>query len=196
MRLRRAIALFLPAAVLATGLSGLVYVVVQQDLRSGANDPQEQLATDAALELNAGAAPASFATGPAVDLATSLAPFVVVYDPAGKILATDGSLDGAPPKIPSGVLAAARESGRDAVTWQPRAGVRIATVSIPWSGGTVMAGRSLRLVEERESQLELLVGAGWLAVLIGLAAAAALASWLWPEAGKAGEEPNEARWRR
>jgi len=181
MHLRRAIALFLPAAVLATGLAGLIYVVIQQDLRSGANDPQEQLASDAAAELNAGAAPTGVVPGRMVNVTTSLAPFLVVYDLAGKVVVSDGQLDGSPPQIPSGVLASARASGRDAVTWQPRAGVRIATVTVPWTGGTVMAGRSLRLVEERESQLEVLVGAGWIVVLVGLAGAAAIASWMWPE---------------
>jgi hypothetical protein len=181
MHLRRAFALFVPAAVLATGLSGLIYVVAQQDLRSGANDPQEQLAGDAAGQLNAGAAPTTVVTGRMVDVATSLAPFVVVYDSAGKVVASDGQLNGAPPLVPSGVLASAHATGRDAVTWQPLADVRIATVSVPWTGGTVMVGRSLRLVEERESRVELLVGAGWLAILVGLAAAAALASWMWPE---------------
>jgi hypothetical protein len=44
-----------------------------------------------------------------------------------------------------------------------------------------MAGRSLRVVEERMSQLELLVAAGCLAILAGLVVAAALASWMWPE---------------
>ena len=181
MRMRRAIALFLPAAVLATGWSGLVYVVVQQDLRSGANDPQEQLATDTAAELNAGAAPTTVVTGRMVDVGISLAPFVVVYDSAGKVVASDAQLDGAPPHVPADVLASVIARGRDAVTWQPRTGVRIATVTVPWSGGTVMAGRSLRLVEDRESQLGLLVGVGWLALLVALAVSVALASWMWPE---------------
>ncbi len=65
------------------------------------------------------------------------------------------------------------------MTWQPRAGVRIATVTVPWTGGTVMAGRSLRLVEERESHLELLVAAGWLVILVGLALSSLIGSWIW-----------------
>ena len=75
MRLRRAVALFLPSMVVATGLSGLVYAVVQQDLRSGANDPQEQLARDAAIRLDSGASPATVVGSTTVDIASSLAPF-------------------------------------------------------------------------------------------------------------------------
>jgi hypothetical protein len=41
-------------------------------------------------------------------------------------------------------------------------------LSVPWTSGTVMAGRSLRLVEERQSQLEWLTAAGWLVIVVGL----------------------------
>ena len=43
--IRRAIAIFLPVAVLATLCCGFVYTAVQQDLRMGANDPQLQRLT-------------------------------------------------------------------------------------------------------------------------------------------------------
>ena len=49
---RRALAFFLPVAVLATLCCGFVYTAVQQDLRMGANDPQLQLAEDAAAFLD------------------------------------------------------------------------------------------------------------------------------------------------
>jgi hypothetical protein len=52
---RRALAFFLPVAVLATLCCGLVCTAVQQDLRIGANDPQLQVAEDAAQALDAGA---------------------------------------------------------------------------------------------------------------------------------------------
>jgi hypothetical protein len=88
--------------------------------------------------------------------------------------------------VPPGILANARATGRDAVTWQPRAGVRIATVTVPWSGGSVLAGRSLRLVEEHASALELMVAAAWLATLAALAIAAGVAARLWPRAATPG----------
>ena len=186
MRLRLAILLFLPLAVVATGLAGLVYLVAQQDGRWLANEPQVQLAEDAAARLDAGGSPADQVGRVPVDIARSLAPFVVVYGTSGDILATDGTLDGAPPAVPPGILANARATGRDAITWQPRAGVRIATVTVPWRGGSVLAGRSLRLVEEHASALELMVAAAWLATLAALAIAAGVAARLWPRAATPG----------
>ncbi len=177
--LRRAVALFLPAAVLATFAAGLGYTLVQQDLRGSANDPQEQLAADGAAKLDAGAQPASV-VGPAVDAGSSLAPFVIVFDTSGRVLASSGQLNGAPPMPPQGVLDAARSSGRNAVTWQPSNGVRLATVVVRWQGGTVLAARSLRLVEQREANAELIAGLAWAAALVVLAAACLTAALLWP----------------
>jgi hypothetical protein len=179
---RRALAFFLPAAVLATLTCGLVYAEVQQSLRSSANDPQYQLATDAAAKLDAGASPASVVGSTVdVDLAASLAPFVIVFDRNHSILATNATLDGVRPAPPDGVLDAA-SAGPDTVTWQPRAGVRIAAVAVAWNGGTVVSGRSLRLVEDRETNMELIAGLTWVVSLVALAAAALVAARLWPTA--------------
>jgi len=173
--LRTAFAVFLPLAVLATLLSGLVAVVAQQGLRTGADSPELQLAEDAAVALDAGAAPAAVTGGVAVDMARSLAPFVVGFDTAGHVLATGGRLDGADPAPPIGVLQHATSGTPNRVTWQPRDGVRIATVSVAWGGGTVMAGRSLREVERRVDVTQQLVMLGWAATLVVLAIACVVA---------------------
>jgi hypothetical protein len=174
----RAILLFLPLAVLTSGLAGTVYIVAQEQLRSGANSPQVQLAEDAARALNGGAAPTTV-TGPVtVDIGQSLAPFVVVFDASGHPLASSGQLDGAPPTPPKGVLDSAVANGSNRVTWQPRPGVRLATVTVPWSGGTVMAGRSLREVERLEDQALALVIAAWAATLGAVALACLFVEWL------------------
>ena len=158
--IRRGLAFFLPVAVLATLVCGFVYTAVQQDLRMGANDPQLQLAEDAARALDAGAPARTLVGSSKVDVAVSLAPFIVIFDPAGQVLATDGQLDGHEPVPPLGVLDAARLDPPDAVTWEPRAGVRIASVTVPWHGGTVLAGRSLRGVERQEDGILLVAAAG------------------------------------
>ena len=179
--LRRAAAIFLPVAVLATMMCGLIYAEVQQDQRSGANDPQFQMAEDAAARLNAGAETASVVeSARAVDVATSLAPFTIVFDRGHAVLATDATLDGGQPAPPAGVLDSARPSSPNAVTWQPRDGVRIAAVVVAWSGGTVLVGRSLRRVEQQESSAELIAGAAWLETVAALAVASVAAAWLWP----------------
>ena len=178
---KRGLALFLPLAVLATLACGLIYVEVQQTLRGGANDPQYQLAEDAAARLDAGAPPSSVVDiASIVDPSSSLAPFVIIFDSNHTVLAATASLDGGPPVPPRGVLDAARPGAPSAVTWQPRAGIRIATVTAAWNGGFVLAGRSLRHVEQQEWNAELLAGAVWLAMLAALAATSLAAAWLWP----------------
>jgi hypothetical protein len=84
-------------------------------------------------------------------------------------MASNARLDGSVPQPPAGVLDEARTSGRNIVTWQPAPGVRVAAVVIPWSHGTVLVGRSLKDVEDRQSTLIQIVGFGWLAGLIALA---------------------------
>jgi hypothetical protein len=178
---RRAIAIFLPLAVLATLTCGLVYAEVQQALRSGANDPQYQMAEDTASRLAAGAKPADLVdTAVTVDAATSLAAFTIIFDSAGRVLASDVTLDGGQPVPPPGVLSAAKPGLPNAVTWQPRDGVRIASVTVAWSGGTILVGRSLRRVEAQEWNTELIAGAAWLVALVALAIAATAAAWVWP----------------
>jgi hypothetical protein len=114
-----------------------------------------------------------------VDVARSLAPFVVVFDVAGNVLATDGQLDGHDPVPPLGVLDHARQDPPNAVTWQPRESVRIASVTVPWRLGTVLAGRSLREVELREDRALFLAAVAWPAMLVALAATALVAARLW-----------------
>jgi hypothetical protein len=178
--LRRALAFFLPCVVVVTIACGLAYAVVQFDLRSGANDPQQQLAEDAAAGLDAGAPPSAVVAADTVDVSRSLAPFVLVFDPVGKVLAGNARLDGQVPVPPVGVLETARRDGRDAVTWQPREGIRIAAVAVGWKDGSVLAGRSLRLVEGREDSALLLSFLAWVVGVAALAAAALVASRLWP----------------
>ena len=52
-------ALWIPIAVAVTGLAALVCGAIQQDLRQSANDPQVQLAEDAAAQLDQDVSPAS-----------------------------------------------------------------------------------------------------------------------------------------
>ena len=75
-----------------------------------------------------------------------------------------------------------RPVGEDRITWQTASGLRFAAVIIHFSAsstpasiasssgaissGFVLAGRSLREVESREGQLEVVVGVGWVVTLI------------------------------
>ena len=165
------------AACAATVVSLFVHTAVQQTYRTGADDPQVQLASDAAEALRAGATPAAVVPADSVNLARALAPFVIVYDSADRPIAGSGRLGGAIPVPPPGVLAQARAAGSNHRTWQPRRGVRIASVLIrvdDASGRVVLAGRSLREVEERESRLLVMTALAWAALLIASVLAAVL----------------------
>jgi len=169
---------WLPLALAATLIIGLSYVLVQQDLRISANDPQIQMAEDAASSLGAGQSIESIVPATKIDIATSLAPYLVVYDDAGKPLASSGLLHNQMPSLPSGVFDYVRAKGENRITWQPEQGVRSAVVIARVTGarqGFVMAGRSLREVEAREdNELKLSMLGGiltlgallvWIAVL-------------------------------
>jgi hypothetical protein len=180
--------IWLPLALAVTATCGLVAVTVQQNYRAGLNDPQIQLARDAAALLDSGAEPASVVNSPTVDAERSLAPFVIVYSPSNAVLASGATLGGATPTPPRGVLQAARSGagkgriagltgnarpGENRVTWQPRDGVRLASVGVAAkSGVVVLAARNMSEVEGRESDLMTLVALGWLAAVGGALAAA------------------------
>jgi len=84
----RAATLWVPLAVAVTGLTAVVYGAVQQDLRQGANDPQIQMAEDAAARLNAGAALNSVLPSDQIELAGSLKSYVLLFDASGHLVAS------------------------------------------------------------------------------------------------------------
>ncbi len=175
--LKNIVRYWLPLSVVITLLSGLVYGAGQQVLRWDANDPQIQMAEDAANALTNGQPLQSVVPAASIDIASSLAPYLVVFDDAGKPIASSGLLHGQSPALPSGIFDYVRQHGEDRITWQPEPGVRSATVISRVSGsrpGFVLAGRSLREVEQRESQLELIVGLGWLGTLFAALVAVSL----------------------
>jgi hypothetical protein len=152
---------------IVTVLSGLVFGSVQQSYRQNANDPQIQLAEDAATKLEAN--PRSFViSSENVDIAKSLAPFIILYDDSYTPIAGSGTLNGKLPAPPEGVFEYTKLHKQHRVTWQPQSDVRIAAVFVRVEGqqaGYVLAGRSLREVEVREKSLSVMVFLGWLASL-------------------------------
>ena len=167
-RISNILRLWLPIAAVAVGLCMLVYLTVQQSLRQGLNDPQIQMAEDAAAAIGQGRAAVDLLPSTQVDVASSLAPFLIVYDDTGKVLASSAILHGQAPSLPAGVLEYTRTNGEDRVTWQPEAGVRIAAVVVRYDGaqpGFVLAGRNMREVEKREAQTEQLCFLAIVAIL-------------------------------
>jgi hypothetical protein len=181
--IRNIIKAWLPFALGITVLAGLVYTSVQQVYRMGANDPQIQMAEDAASALAAGQPAGALVPAGKIDIARSLAPYWVVFDANGKVLASDAVLNGETPILPTGVMEYTRQHGEDRISYQPQPGVRSAVVVAAANGGQagfVMVGRSLREVEDRINNLALITGGLWaaaMAISLGLAAVMEFLHW-------------------
>ena len=172
-------ALVFNALVLAgigTGVALALYAIPQHLLRSGLNDPQIQMASDLATALDhrgvsdglQQGALLHFATAGNVDMARSLSPFLIVFNDAGQTLGSNALLDGQTPAPPKGIFDYVRQHGEERVTWQPRPGVRIATVIERVNGpqpGFVLAGRNMREVESRIADVKTMAGLTWLGML-------------------------------
>jgi hypothetical protein len=164
-------------AALATGLALALNTIPQQVLRLGADDPQIAIATDLVAVfqsggiqemLRQGALPFLVGGPGNVDMAHSLAPFVIVYDDQGHILASQAVLEGKAPTPPPGVFDYVRIHAEDRFSWQPRRDVRIAAVMQRVNGpqsGFVVAGRNMREVEARESLVGKLAGLTWIGMM-------------------------------
>ncbi len=140
---------WLGAAAILVVIFGTMYGVVQQATRQGANSPQIQIAEDVGSALSQGAKPETFTSG-RVDMAASLAPFVIIYDQNGKVVSGSGYLGEQVPVAPVGVLRAANGQEYHAVTWEPEPNVRVAAVTVAAGKYYVLSGRSLREVEKNE----------------------------------------------
>ena len=163
---------WLPLAVTIIILTGLVAVVVQQNYRQSANDPQIQIAEDVATAINNGSATpnAIVSPTPTTDIASSLSAFVTVFSATNTPIGSSVSLGGKLPTLPAGVFNYVKLHGEDRFTWQPQPGLRIAAVVTKYGGaasGYVLAGRSLRDIEVREGQLNIMaLIAGLLALIL------------------------------
>jgi len=160
---------WLPFAIMIIGISAMVYLAVQQNYRSSANDPQIQIALDARAALNNGATPQNIVPNSPdaqIDISQSLAPFVILYDAKGQVAASSAVLANQTPALPHGVLDDAKATGMNLITWSPGHGVRAAIVVLPYANGYVLAGRSIRYVEQREDALNAQVGIPCVATLL------------------------------
>ena len=178
---RRALALWLPVAAASSVLAFALYGGVQQAQRAAADDPQLQMARDAAAALTAGAAPQEVAAGAPVDIRASLAPWIAVYDAGGNAVAATGSFDGKAPVVPDQARTDA-VGGERTFTWEPEGGLRMATVVEPYSGGTIVVARSMREVEIRENRTLVIAAGAWIAAVLVAAGGALLGAWAWGSA--------------
>ena len=154
-------------------LSGLSYVNQQQILRLGANEPQEWLAADVAVQVASGVPAQQIVSGMTtspIEISTNASPYVVIYDASGKPIAGNGYLHGALPVLPQGVLTTDPNTARNFITWQPEQSIRQAIVIDPVNnavGGYVVSGRSLAYTESEEQSLSIRTFIGWVVTMIG-----------------------------
>ncbi|MQC26608.1 MAG: hypothetical protein DWG76_04050 [Chloroflexi bacterium] len=92
--------LWIPLVGVLTLMVGLLYASVQQVHRSGADDPQIQMAEDAAKRLNARESIQDIVPVGEVEISESLAPFLNFYDADGQAVAGNGLLHGSLPDYP------------------------------------------------------------------------------------------------
>jgi hypothetical protein len=167
---RNFIILWLTLAIITTSLSGLIYSTVRQSIREAADDPQIEMAEDTAAALNAGIRPQSIIPAGRINIADSLAPYLIIYNQSGYPLISSGELDNRIPVPPAGIFKAATANNKNRITWEPEPGVRSAVVIVPFKGspsGFVLAGRSLRETEKRIARIFHMVVWGWLIANLG-----------------------------
>jgi hypothetical protein len=166
MKIKNIFKVWLPFAVVITAFAMLVYGAVQQVYRQGANDPQIQMAVDAAYALEQGKPIDEVIPNEVIDMSRSLAPFYIVYNLTEQPVAGTGFLNNSLQALPTGVLEYTSEEGQDRITWQPQPNVRIAAVIVPYKDGYVLAGRNMSEVEDRELQTSLFAGVTWILALV------------------------------
>lgn len=163
---------WIPLGVIIFGLCGVVYLGLQQNYRQSAYDPQIQMAEDIGNASSTFVSAASSTqTQTKINISQSLATFTMVFDDTGKLVSSTGILDDQQtmPTVPSGVFDYTRAHGEDRLSWEPKPGVRIATVVHRLKAsdsGFVLVGRNMREVEMRELRLLIEVAIAGAAILI------------------------------
>lgn len=169
-------------ALAVTGMCGILYVSMQQSFRQNLNDPQIQMAEDAANALERGSALVDLVPTQKVLVDQSLAPFLIIYDTEGNPIAGNGYLHDQLVNVPLGVFENAKAWGENRRTLEPVSGVRIASVVVPFVGreanGYVLAGRTMREIESRIADVGIKIFFAWAVILSALLVASIAISFL------------------
>lgn len=153
-----------------TAIWSFLFVIVQQDLRLGANDTQAEIAGNVELALLDGTPFKYFSSANPVKIGKSLTPYVILYDRNGVPLAGNGSLEGNFPVPPKGVFDNLLAHGEERFTWEPSPGVREAVVARLYRGTDpvfIIVGRSLAEVESHIKEIARLSVVLWMITLLG-----------------------------
>lgn len=151
---------------LVTFTCALTYLVAQQSLRLGADEQPAELAANIAVKLDRGESIQTAFPDSKIDIAQSMTSFLMVYDNNKKLLSSTAMIGGNEPAYPQGVLEHTSEKGDNRVTWQPRAGLRFATVTVKTGSGYIVAGRSLHETERLIESIGKIVLLAWITCVI------------------------------
>ncbi|MFO0704634.1 MAG: hypothetical protein U0517_01485 [Candidatus Andersenbacteria bacterium] len=157
---------WIPLGLAIILVTGLLYATVQQVYRRSADDPQVQIVQELARDLAAGQDPTALDAGKKLDLTETSAPFVILYDKDGKVMASTVTLNNNPAIVPSGALHETDNGQQNRITWQPQDGVREALVIEHYktqdgkAEGYIVVGRSLKEIEAREADLMTMLALG------------------------------------
>jgi len=176
----RVIRKWIPLAIVTTGLCFLSFILTQQNIRLGANESQIALAEQTVENLNNNVHLLSPEFSSNVEMSSSISLFYIVYDSHGNPTSGTGFLNGSLPTPPSGVLLNAATKGMNKVTWQPRTGVRIAAVVMPYKSGFVLVGKNLRLEEQLIEQEVKIMFLALVAILVSVFCAIVVLEILFP----------------
>jgi hypothetical protein len=165
--MKKYLAIWLSLMLAGIFTAGCVYIVAQQTIRMGENAPAAAIAYETRIKLENGQAPDQ-ATGK-TDIRVSLEPFVMIYDAQRKLVATSASYGSESLVIPPGVFDSIDKNGDNRVTWQPKPGLRFATVGIKHADGYIIGCVSLTEAEKLINQITLLLLVGSAAYAIGCA---------------------------
>lgn len=160
---------YLLTVIVLAVVFGTMYGLVQQMGRLQANDTPTLLATQAAKQLDAGLGLDSIQMG-GTNLQNNPVPFVIIYDKQGKAVGGSGYIDKQLAVVPKGVLTHASTGKNNAVTWEPKSGVRLATVVVAAKEYFVLGGQSLKQTEAHAQHMLWLTLAGYVASLLILVA--------------------------
>jgi predicted component of type VI protein secretion system len=145
------------------------YTLTQQSTRLSANDLPLATAQTIKNELETGSNPTDVVSSVKTNLKTDSTVFAIITDNTQHVLATSATLNDETPLPPSGVFSYSLTHGSDHFTWQPQAGVRLATEVLTYkdspSDGFIITGQSLSEAENRIGTYGWIALGAWVAVV-------------------------------
>ncbi|HMQ02101.1 MAG TPA: hypothetical protein PKD79_03470 [Candidatus Doudnabacteria bacterium] len=171
----RAIAIFLTLAVVISVLFVSICYSARTVMRQAANDPQIEVTDQVTNIVRQGVPIDAIVSGAEqIDMASSKALFVMIFDNNRTLVGSSAQLEGEAPTAPSEAFDKAGTQADYRFDWEPRPGVKVAAIMKQIDDDAyVLAGRSLAEFETRTQTLKAPLWIGWaISMLLALLLAA------------------------